>query len=100
MMWAVNYGPSLEENSMRLKLLSFAGCSALLAACGGGSSSGTPSATTYSLGGTVSGLNSGASVSLSNGADSIKVSGPAGRNNQCITGHLARGDTETPNAEL
>jgi len=61
---------------MSVKVLSCVVSLVSLAACGGGSGStpGTMSAATYAVGGSVSGLSSGVSVSLKNGADLIKVS--------------------------
>lgn len=52
-------------------------CAALLTACGGGSGNAdtTPVAATYSLGGTVSGIQSGNQVTLSNNGDTITVAG-------------------------
>jgi large repetitive protein len=63
------------EGIMSVKVLSSVVCLVSLAACGGaGSTPGTMSAATYAVGGSVSGLTSGVSVSLRNGADLIKVS--------------------------
>jgi large repetitive protein len=65
------------EGIMSVKVLSCIVCLVSLAACGGGSGStpGTMSPpTTYTVGGSVSGLSSGVSVSLKNGSASVKVS--------------------------
>ena len=58
---------------MSVKVLSCIGCLVSLAACGGGGSRPvTMSPATYTVGGSVSGLSSGVSVSLKNGADSVR----------------------------
>jgi hypothetical protein len=62
------------EGIMSVKVLSCIVCLVSLAACGGGSTPGSMSPVTYTVGGSVSGLSSGVSVSLKNGADSVKVS--------------------------
>lgn len=60
---------------MSVKVLSCMVCLGSLAGCGGGgSNTGTTSMATYTVGGLVSGLSSGVSVSLNNGAESLKVS--------------------------
>ena len=59
---------------MSVRVLSCIVCLVSLAACGGGSTPGSTSPVTYTVGGSVSGLSSGVSVSLKNGADLVKVS--------------------------
>jgi hypothetical protein len=62
------------EGIMSVRVLSCIVCLVSLAACGGGSTPGSTSPVTYTVGGSVSGLSSGVSVSLKNGADLVKVS--------------------------